>query len=234
MKNTQKYKTGWGFIDLLFNLLVGFTFMFILAFVLINPVAKKETVDPKAEYLFIVTWDPNSSYDIDTWLKDQDGVVISFRSKDKNLVTLDRDDLGRANDVYQDEKGNIEVRKINREIMAIRSSRKRDYWLTVHWFGKGQVQDLLSPPPEGAEGEMYNIFPDTGSGKGEKLPPIEVQVEVIRVNPFTTLSTKRVWLRSVGEEKGVYKLSVQDSKNAVVTDSDDKIVYSTSRIKKEW
>ena len=30
----------------LFNLLVGFTFMFILAFMLINPVAKKHELDP--------------------------------------------------------------------------------------------------------------------------------------------------------------------------------------------
>ena len=89
MKNTLKYKTGWGFIDLLFNLLVGFTFMFILAFMLINPVAKKETVDPKAEYLVVVTWDDNSVYDIDTWVKDNDNNVVSFRGKDVALITLD-------------------------------------------------------------------------------------------------------------------------------------------------
>ena len=45
-----RYRSSFGFIDLLFNLLVGFVFLFMLAFMLINPVAKKETIKPKAEY----------------------------------------------------------------------------------------------------------------------------------------------------------------------------------------
>ena len=125
MKNTLKYKTGWGFIDLLFNLLVGFTFMFILAFMLINPVAKKETVDPKAEYLVVVTWDNDSVYDIDTWVLDNDNNVVSFRGKDVALITLDRDDLGIANDLYTAKDGSEKIRKVNREVVAIRSDARR-------------------------------------------------------------------------------------------------------------
>ena len=68
--DTSRYKSTFGFIDLLFNLLVGFTFLFMLAFILINPVAKKETLDPKAEYLIIMTWEDYSSSDIDLWIKD--------------------------------------------------------------------------------------------------------------------------------------------------------------------
>jgi hypothetical protein len=65
MISRQRYKTSFGFIDLLMNLLVGFAFMFILAFMLINPVAKKHEFDPKAEYLIIMTWNPKSNSDID-------------------------------------------------------------------------------------------------------------------------------------------------------------------------
>ena len=43
-----RYRSSFGFIDLLFNLLVGFVFLFMLAFMLINPVAKKETIKQKA------------------------------------------------------------------------------------------------------------------------------------------------------------------------------------------
>ena len=68
MISRQRYKTSFGFIDLLFNLLVGFTFMFILAFMLINPIAKKHELDPKAEYLIIMTWDNKSIGDIDIGL----------------------------------------------------------------------------------------------------------------------------------------------------------------------
>ena len=76
---TNRYKSTFGFVDLLFNLLVGFTFLFMLAFILINPVAKKEVLDPKAEYLIVVSWDDKSQNDIDVWVKDNDGNAVSFR-----------------------------------------------------------------------------------------------------------------------------------------------------------
>jgi hypothetical protein len=98
MANKPRYKSGFGFIDLLFNLLVGFTFMFILAFILINPVAKKASVDPKAEYIVLVTWDDTSTYDIDTWVMDDQNNIISFRRKDHALIHLERDDMGISND----------------------------------------------------------------------------------------------------------------------------------------
>jgi hypothetical protein len=41
---------GVGFTDLLFNALLGFVVMFVLAFLLINPIAKSGAIDPKAEF----------------------------------------------------------------------------------------------------------------------------------------------------------------------------------------
>ena len=98
--NTTRYKSTFAFVDLLFNLLVGFTFLFMLAFILINPVAKKEVLDPKAEYLIVVSWDDKSQNDIDVWVKDNDGNAVSFRSKDIALMNIDRDDLGARNDTF--------------------------------------------------------------------------------------------------------------------------------------
>lgn len=226
MKNTLKYKTGWGFIDLLFNLLVGFTFMFILAFMLINPVAKKETVDPKAEYLVVVTWDDNSVYDIDTWVRDNDNNVVSFRGKDVALITLDRDDLGIANDLYTAKDGSEKIRKVNREVVAIRSDAKRTYWISVHWFSKGQ----------GGENSVYNYGADSYEPENYagKFPPIDVEVEIIRVNPFESMATRKIQLTKIGQEEGVFRLQVENSKVASLEESDQKILYDMSRIKKDW
>ena len=55
--NDPRYRSSFGFIDLLFNMLIGFVFLFMLAFLLINPVAKKETIKPKAEYFIELEWD---------------------------------------------------------------------------------------------------------------------------------------------------------------------------------
>ena len=46
-----RYRSSFGFIDLLFNMLIGFVFLFMLAFLLINPVAKKETISLKQSTL---------------------------------------------------------------------------------------------------------------------------------------------------------------------------------------
>ena len=81
MATKQRYKSSFGFIDLLFNLLVGFTFMFILAFMLINPIAKKHDFDPKAEYMVVMSWDPQSQIDIDMWVQDNLNNIVSFRTK---------------------------------------------------------------------------------------------------------------------------------------------------------
>ena len=47
---------GVAFTDLLFNALLGFVVMFVLAFLLINPIAKSGAIDPKAEFLITLTW----------------------------------------------------------------------------------------------------------------------------------------------------------------------------------
>ena len=100
--NDPRYRSSFGFIDLLFNLLIGFVFLFMLAFMLINPVAKKETIKPKAEYFIILEWDGEKPYDLDLWVKDNLGHVVSFRRPDDALIHLERDDLGTINDTYYD------------------------------------------------------------------------------------------------------------------------------------
>ena len=42
----RKYSSNLAFVDLLFNLLVGFTSLFIIAFLMINPIAKDGEVTP--------------------------------------------------------------------------------------------------------------------------------------------------------------------------------------------
>ena len=86
------------FTDLLFNALLGFTYLFLIAIMFMNPVAKKGIVDPKAEYIITITWPDNNPDDIDTWIEDPNGNLIWFRNPEAGLVHLDRDDRGTAND----------------------------------------------------------------------------------------------------------------------------------------
>ena len=90
---------GVAFTDLLFNALLGFVVMFVLAFLLINPIAKSGAIDPKAEFLITLTWPDGRREDVDLYVEDPAGQLVWFRSREAGLMHLDRDDLGERNDV---------------------------------------------------------------------------------------------------------------------------------------
>ena len=100
LDNKLKYKSSIGFTDLLFNLVIGFVYLFVIAFILINPVAKKGDVIKKAEYMVVIEWNHEYNDDIDLWVKDPAGNVVSFLRKSHGLMHLEKDDLGYSNDVY--------------------------------------------------------------------------------------------------------------------------------------
>ena len=52
----DRYKTSIAFIDLLFNITIGITMLFIIAFLLINPVAKKGDIILNAEFVIAMSW----------------------------------------------------------------------------------------------------------------------------------------------------------------------------------
>ena len=178
MISRQRYKTSFGFIDLLMNLLVGFAFMFILAFMLINPIAKKHEFDPKAEYLIIMTWDSESNSDIDMWIKDNLGHTISFRLKDQAMINLDRDDLGFVNDSYRNAQGEIIKRHYNREVISIRTKEPRRYLVTVHYYSS------------------------RGKTNGKAIE--EINIELVQLNPWKLLQTKIVVLEAQGQEIHIF------------------------------
>ena len=64
----EEYKSTIGFIDLLFNILVGFAFLFIVAFILIKPEAKKKDFERRAEFIIVLEWDAKAKDDIDLYV----------------------------------------------------------------------------------------------------------------------------------------------------------------------
>ena len=82
------------FTDLLFNALLAFTFLYIVALIFLNPPAKTGIIDPKAEFIITTTWDQGSPNDVDTWVEDPDGNLVWFNSPALGLMHLDQ--IGRA------------------------------------------------------------------------------------------------------------------------------------------
>ncbi|MGD9225977.1 MAG: hypothetical protein PVF26_05705 [Desulfobacterales bacterium] len=143
MRPHRIYYNNTSFLDLLFNTLVGFVLLFIIAFLLINPSIKKADIKTKAEFVITVTWDDHSRDDVDTWLQDPTGNVLHFRQKDVGLAHLDRDDLGKVNDTITLDDGRRVEYTHNQELTTIRGFLTGEWVLNVHMYNKRDVNPTL-------------------------------------------------------------------------------------------
>ena len=98
-RRTGRHKsTADPFIDLLFNTLLGFTFLFLVSLLFINPKAKRGSIDMVAEFIVTATWPKHLADDIDLWIHSPTGHTASYLQKEAGWLTLDRDDRCELND----------------------------------------------------------------------------------------------------------------------------------------
>ena len=69
------------FIDLLFNCLLGFSFLYLITLLYINPEDKLANVEKQAEYIITANWPDNLADDIDLCVKGPDGRTASYLNK---------------------------------------------------------------------------------------------------------------------------------------------------------
>jgi hypothetical protein len=176
MDSSSRFKTSIGFIDLLFNIILGFAFLFIIAFLLIKPEAKKEDFERRAEFVIIMEWDNDANGDIDLYVEDPTNKQVSFRSTTLNYMHLDKDDLGSMNDTVVNADGTRSTVQINREVVTIRGIIKGEYIINGHYYSE----------------RNYTLV------KNKKTPrELTIRVELHKVEPYTIL-----W---VGEKKFTHR-----------------------------
>ena len=121
------------FTDLLFNALLGFVFMFFVAYMLINPQEKTGVVDLKAEMIITLTWPDGHPDDIDLYVEDPAGNVAWYHSKEAGLVHLDRDDRG----LYRDTivvNGEHVSNPLNQETVTVRGILPGEYVVNIYHY----------------------------------------------------------------------------------------------------
>lgn len=118
------------FTDLLFNSLVAISFLFFLAFAMINPVAETGKIDPKAELLITVRWADNNPDDVDTYVEDPIGNVVWYNKREAGLMHLDRDDRGMFKDVIV-VNGQEIANPLNQESVSIRGLTNGEYVVNI-------------------------------------------------------------------------------------------------------
>ena len=136
----RTYDTNVAFLDLLFNTLLCFAALFTLSFVMINPSRQNANTESKAEFIITVTWPHEQDNDVDVYVEDPGGHLVSFARREDGLMHLDRDDLGHRNDTIQTPDGPLEYNE-NREIVSIRGILPGEYIVNVHMYHKNSVED---------------------------------------------------------------------------------------------
>tara|TARA_R110002110_G_scaffold133494_8_gene315877 strand:+ start:1002 stop:1601 length:600 start_codon:yes stop_codon:yes gene_type:complete len=129
----RKYSSNLAFVDLLFNLLVGFTSLFVIAFLMINPIAKTGEVTPPIRMFVEVEWDSSLNIDIDLFVRGPDGSIVFFGRKDGGYMTLERDDLGWQSDIYHI-NGEARLVRRNYEIINFADLPEGEYVIAVFYF----------------------------------------------------------------------------------------------------
>jgi hypothetical protein len=127
---SRETRTNDAFTDLLFNTLLGFAFMFLIAFILIAEPDKQGNVTVKAEFLITVGWPDGHPDDIDVLVEDPNGEILWFDNKDTGTMHLDRDDRGAVQD-QMTINGELVTNPINQESVTVRAWIPGEYVVNI-------------------------------------------------------------------------------------------------------
>jgi len=129
------------FTDLLFNALLGFTMLFMVTIMFVNPISKLGTANLKAEFIITLSWDENLADDLDVWVEDPYGEVVSYLQKDAGWLHLDRDDRGEINDTIMI-NGKAVIHRINQEVVTVRGIVSGEYIVNAYFYTKHSEQPV--------------------------------------------------------------------------------------------
>ena len=171
------------FTDLLFNSLLGFAFMFAIAFMLISDPSDGGKIDSKAEILISVRWPDQHPDDVDAIVESPQGGLVWYHNRDTGLMHLDRDDRGIFADKMNVNGATIS-NPINQETITIRALQSGEYVVNLLHYQANYDQPL------------------TVDVKVEKLNP---EVELVYYGSHE--------LEGIGDEKTAVRFSVDSEKN---------------------
>ena len=171
------------FTDLLFNSLLGFAFMFAIAFMLISDPSEGGKIESKAEILISIRWPDQHPDDVDAIVESPGGDLVWYHNRDTGLMHLDRDDRGLFAD-RMNVDGAVISNPINQETVTIRALQPGEYVVNLLHYQANYDEPL------------------TVDVKVEKLNP---EVELIYYGSHE--------LHGVGDEETAVRFTVDSQKN---------------------
>ena len=184
----NKYSCNTSMLDILFNMLLAFVMLFIIAFTLVrqdNPDSKKADIRIEGDLLITITWPSERDDDIDIWVRDPKGNIVFFSERQAGLMYLDRDDVGFTNDVILINGENIKSIG-NQEMVTIRGLEPGEFIFNIH---------------------AYQL-------RGNSPVPISIRIDRIG-SPTKTIFVRTVTLEKTSEEKTIVRLTFDKKGNVI-------------------
>ena len=182
----RKFFTFKPFIDVLFCCLL---MLVAILFLLKTQEQKTKMRPPNVLYEVILTWDGESSDDLDLWVQSASGHLVGFNRREGghgSLISLDHDALGkRNNSLGEAVKGKIV--DFHEEKVSFRGVTEGENIVNVHVYSK----------------------------KDEE--PVKCTLKLIKIKPFKEVIVKELVFESTGEEKTAFRFVTDDEANVIET-----------------
>ena len=203
----KKFDFRTAYIDLLLNVLTGIIFLFILTTLFIQPPKKTQTegIKKNAEFIMTISWPTEIDCDVDMWVEDPLGNLVSFQMLSKGIMTIERDDMGYRNDFIYDTAGNVILQSNdNKEIWTLRGKQVGEFTLNLH---------------------MYSCRIDNKAMPLGTPFDVPVEVELVKINPsYVSLKKETVMLRKIWQEVTVFNFMIDVNGNVTFRNESKKLV----------
>jgi len=218
LRDDPKYKQLIAFIDLVFNIMMAFAFLFILAFALMNiQDSKKTKIDSKAEALITMTWPDNAVEDLDLWMLLPGGKYVSFKNTNTDLANIERDDRGMYGDYITTPEGRTVRNPVNKEVITLRGLTPGKYTVAMHFYSG----------MSGMDGMMGQLTAEERA----QIPktPYKVQVQLVKLNPtYREIVTVELVAQHPGSETTAFSFTITDSGEIINIDRTERLFVNTS------
>lgn len=180
----KRFNTTNSFLDVLFNILLGFFLLFVIAIMLVNPPTNNRgNTDLKAEFLITMEWPGDDDSDIDLLLKTPSKEVVFYGNPNGDAASLDRDDQGSINDTIILSDGTKQRIEQNWEHIAIRKTTAGKYTANILMFAK----------------------------RSKKPTPVTVKIE--KLNPYKLIYSTTIQLNTFNQEETILTFKMDNKGN---------------------
>jgi hypothetical protein len=147
-------------VDVCINLVLVFAVLLRLSIVMANAEQQKNHQTTHAAFLVKINWPSESEDDVDLYVSDPLNQIVYFRQKQIGLMSLDRDDTGREQNMVTQPDGRVVQSQFNEEQVNIRGIVEAEYVVNVHMYRKSddhptKVEVLLFKSGAGGDMEIH-------------------------------------------------------------------------------